>query len=245
MNRSTPALAFVGLLLGQASALSDGLVLPGGGWIGWQCDRGGGTPHCELRRLDTRGRTLATADSSGTGIWPGPLLLSPDGQTVYSTGERLAAREAQTLKLRWTAPLALPNPMGGGDSSPLAASPDGKVLAVAGKAGDLAVRDARSGRLQQTIPHPRRRLIRQDDGWNDAWYLAVTALAYDPAGRQLAIGSRGGGIRLRDLTAGQERLLSGHCGKPRTLAHCGPVVGLVWTRENVLVSAANDETLRR
>lgn len=132
------------------------------------------------------------------------------------------------------------------DVSPLAVSPDGRALVVAavGSAGAVEVRDARSGHLQQTIARSGRQNVTQDE----AWYLAVTALAYDPTGRQLAIGSRGGGIRLHDLVTGQERILFGHCGKPDRLsatAHLGPVRNLVWTGATTLVSAANDETLRR
>ncbi|WP_139806678.1 hypothetical protein [Deinococcus hopiensis] len=49
---------------------------------------------------------MATADTSITGNWASPLVLSLERQSVYSTRTLLAAQNPHILKRRWTAPLA-------------------------------------------------------------------------------------------------------------------------------------------
>ncbi|GGJ79112.1 hypothetical protein GCM10008939_23710 [Deinococcus aquiradiocola] len=180
----------------------------------------------------------------------GQLALSPDGRTLYSAGAALHAWDAHTLKLRWTAPPATAARPAGSDPPgrmppPLALSPDGRQLVTAGSGpGEVELRDTSSGQLRQSLPHPGPSAITPDN----AWSLDVTALAYDPTGRQLAIGSRAGGIRLHDLRTGQERRLTGRCGGvslPYLTAHQGSVGGLVWTGTATLISSANDETVKR
>ncbi|WP_407542579.1 WD40 repeat domain-containing protein (plasmid) [Deinococcus radiomollis] len=203
-----------------------------------------------MQRVALQGQPLATAATPVAEVQAGQPALSPDGQRLYGAGAQVFAWDAHTLKLQWATPPVPPARSFSGflsqhAPSPLAVSPDGLTLATAGtRSGEVDVRDARSGRLQRTIPHPRPSEITADN----AWSLDATALAYDPAGRQLAIGTLAGGIRLYDLVTGQERLLSGRCGKsasPFLTAHHGPVNGLAWTGPATLVSTAHDETMRR
>jgi len=245
MIRFGRILALAGFMLGSGEAISTGSPTPEGDWIGWHCRPTTGFPSCTLQRVGLQNHVLATASPVDAGNQPGPLTLSRDGQILYSAGTQLHAWDAHTLKVQWTTPVVTPDRFTGREISPLALSPDGRSLAVAGSGpGEVKVRDAASGRVQQTIAHPRASQATQDT----AWSLTVTALAYDPTGRFLAIGSRVGGLRLHDLVTGQERRLTGRCGQvspPFVTAHRGAVDALVWTGPTTLVSTANDETMRR
>ncbi|WP_198170410.1 WD40 repeat domain-containing protein [Deinococcus arboris] len=146
------------------------------------------------------------------------------------------ALDANTLKARWHVQLSA----AAWSLEPLALSPNGQHLAVAGQNGAVRLLSAQSGRWVNTLQHPFYR--DQKDGSGD-FFATPTALAFSPDGRTLAIGSRGGGVRLRSLANGQERQLSGGCTAARTAAHLGPVRGLLFTDAGTLVSTANDEQL--
>lgn len=228
---------------GLARARAMGVALPGGGWLGWLLPEPGGAQGAWLVRLDKDGKVAARAEEPEVGTWSGSLALSPDGGTVFSAGENLAALDSRTLRAHWSRASGVPSP-------PLAVSPDGRWLALpAGEPADTALLDARVGRRLRVLKHPGPALS-GEYAWN-VWYRAVTGLAFSPDGRTLAIGSRGGGVRLRDLASGHEvRLISTGRSCPNTTtqrptAHAGGVHTLRWLDAHTLLTAANDGTLRR
>lgn len=231
------------LLPGMARAQLAGVALPGGGWLGWTLPEPRGARGAWLVRLDENGKAVARAQEPEVGSSSGSLALSPDGGTVFSAGENLAALDSRTLQARWSRASGIPIP-------PLAVSPDGRLLALpAGGSGDTALLDARVGTRLRVLKHPGPALS-GEYAWN-VWYRGVTGLAFSPDGRTLAIGSRGGGVRLRDLTSGHEaRLISTgrpcpNTTTPRPTAHAGGVHTLRWLDAVTLLSAANDGTVRR
>jgi hypothetical protein len=229
-----PALLLALVVFLAAVAQAVGVPTADHGWISWQCDGPGTPPGCQLVRLSAAGRVEASVPAGESNVFH-RLVTSPDGATVYLVGPRLTAYDARTLQPRWSV-------NGGPPVQHISAAvlPDGR-LAVGAARGAVDLRDAATGRRRGTLAHPG--LPPPDNDDDD--YRQVTALAADPSGRWLAIGSRGGGVRLRDLATGQERQLSGRCGRSRPTAHRGPVSGLVWTGPTTLVSAANDETVQR
>lgn len=230
MSRTTLLLL---ALLGSASALP----LPDGGWVGWNCVPRQG---CALERLNSAGQKQATGPRRQTSRTE--PVLSTDGKTLYLGGDKLLALDAQSLNARWSV-----KPKGSGATfraAVIAPSPDGKTLAVshfwdreALPWGDFELRDAGTGALRTVIRHPGP--VPAED-WTQL-YRAVSALAFSPDSKTLALGSFGGGIRLRDLNTGKERTLPSCVGRKQ--AHAGQVRALLWLDEKTLVSAANDEML--
>lgn len=233
----------VALLVGLAHAQSAGVPVPDGGWLGWTFSRPRDAQSVRLVRLGPDGKMAAQAEEPDVGVWVGSLALSRDGTTVFSAGQNLAALDRRTLRARWSQASGIPNPA-------LAVSPDGRWLALpSGESGDTALLDARVGKTLRVLKHPGPALG-GESAWN-VWYRAVTGLAFSPDGRTLAIGSRGGGVRLRDLASGHEvRLISTgppcpRTAVPRATAHAGGVHTLRWLDAQTLLTAANDGTLRR
>ncbi len=232
-------LLLAALLCGTAAALP----LPGGGWVGWNCQPAKG---CTLERLDASGAVQARGlvDRSGYLAATAPVLDAA-GRTLYLAGRTTLALDAQTLQQRWA---SAPNERS--EQAVLAVSADGKTLARsdlwvpdAQSWGRVKLLDAATGKVTGQLDHPSAAVPTQDS-W-DASYRTVTALAFSPDGRTLALGSRGDGICLRDLTTGQERTLPGGCGEGRALPHAGQVRSLLWQGGHTLLSAANDGTVKQ
>lgn len=225
-------------LTSVASAVLSGVALPGGGWAGWRCLTPEDGLYCRVPvfvRLSASGQVQSRQQVPESRA-PGPVLLHPNGRTLYLGGSTLVALDAATLRAHWH----VPGPPVGWGQEPLALSPNGRQLAVSGPNGTVHLLDTRTGRLIRTLHHPFFK--DQQDGYGD-FFAAPTALAFSPDGHTLAIGSRGGGVRVRSLATGRERHLVGGCGAGRPVAHRGPVRGLLFTGTDALVSAANDEQL--
>ncbi|PTA68917.1 WD40 repeat domain-containing protein [Deinococcus arcticus] len=228
--------AFLGLT-SAASGLRSGAALPGGGWAGWQCLTPEDGPHCRVPvfvQLNASGQGERRQQVPESRTF-GPVLRHPNGRTLYLGGFTLVALDSATLKARWSVALSGPSR----ETEPLALSPDGRFLAVAARNGAVRLLSTQSGQTTQTLHHPF--YTDQQNGYGD-FFAAPTALAFAPDGRSLAIGSRGGGVRVRALGSGQERQLTGSCAGRQT-AHRGPVRGLVFAGAGTLVSAANDGRL--
>ena len=141
----------------------------------WDLDAPGAPP---------RARITLTWD---TAAFPS-VLLAPDGATVYVVlTNHIAVLDARTLAELRTLPgtgSTVDAPRG---SNLGALSPDGTHLATLDAAGQVLIRDPATGETQSIIP-------RQPS--------TVSALAFEPSGRRLAIGRTDGTIDLWALNVG-------------------------------------------
>jgi WD40 repeat protein len=147
------------------------------------------------------------------------VAFSADGTTLASS-DGLTVSRWNVGSWQKTTPTVTPGPGGGADT--IAFSPDGGVLAAAG----------RSGYLLGPGPAAEITLLPTDPD------REVTAVAYLPQrGATLVTGDSAGDVSLVDTSSGRQiARLSGHAGPVRALA-CGPDGSL-------LASVAEDRTIR-
>jgi WD40 repeat protein len=101
-------------------------------------------------------------------------------------------------------------------------SPDGTVVATAGRDGRVAIRDARDLTILRSLQGPRDELL---------------DLAFSPDGRSIAAAGKSGVIRLWDVVTGQELLALNE--------HKAPVNGLAFAPDgSCLVSCSHDGQVR-
>jgi len=129
------------------------------------------------------------------------LALSPDGRYLAATANDRLIRLWNTATAREVRSLANSNRTNI-LSNLVAFAPDGRSLVTVDT--DICLWEAATGRERARYARPAS---------------LVTALAYSPDGRYLAVGANEGQITIRDLASGRESLpLTGHRGAVRALA---------------------------
>jgi WD40 repeat protein len=147
----------------------------------------------------------------------GPLVFTPDGQTLVSAGFPTCAWDVSTGRERYRL-----DELTGRLPASVAVSPDGKLLAVGTYTRSVHLCDARTGAEALEV---------------SGLAGAVWGLAFTPDGRALASGDTGAGLRLWDTRRGALlRSFDGHTQAVVSVA-CAP-------DGKALASASEDGTVR-
>lgn len=133
----------------------------------------------------TGSEALSTPLLEAADTFPQQLSFSPDGRrlSLRSDSRAVYLFDARSRRL-----LAGPLP-GQDDIESVAFSLDSQTLATGTREGDIALRDARTGRVRRRLPQR---------------YGRALALAFHPGGRALALGTEGG-VKVIDLATGNAR----------------------------------------
>ncbi|MEK6408410.1 MAG: PQQ-binding-like beta-propeller repeat protein [Acidobacteriota bacterium] len=160
----------------------------------------------------------------------GRLAFSPDGRTIAiaALGGTVQLRDARTGAIRRT--LTAPT----GEGTPVAFSPDGKILVLA-SGRTLTVWNTQTGEINKTLQVDGDNILFSPDGklatWSNpedgsltlklwdarTWQvkqtvsrpnLRATSVAFSPDGRMLGIGCADGAIRLLRIRTGAMRMLT-------------------------------------
>jgi len=176
----------------------------------------------------TRGRKT---DSNGNGEpnWSDPditqMVVSPKQDRLYLLTADLTIRaivlpseQDRTRHVGWQLP---------GKASHLALSPDGQILAVGDRSGNVTLIDAEKGTIRSRLRSPSS----EPEGQQ------VFSLAFSPSGRELAVGLQQGDVELWSLTDRSAPLL-------RLPSHRGFVTALKFDpKGRYLASAGSDRVV--
>jgi WD40 repeat protein len=210
----------------------------------------------ELRKLFERTWDGVSKDE-GAGITS--LGFSPDGRSLFAAGRHQPLR---IWNLDTGAMATWPAPTTGNPT--IAASPDGRLVAVGGIDNDVRLHDAQTGEVIRTLSghqglvgslrfSPSGRLLAtgSEDATASLWEPAtgkrvahfqghtdgITGLAFSPDERTFVSCGRRDPLRFWNVTTGKE--------PPRAPGHLGDVLAVAFERDgNRIVSLGSDRTVR-